>query len=152
MTQMANKDAAELKTLSYKVHTIKDPDDIGDLMGAIHGIRFTGFIGKIYTMFPFPADPEDFKQDPEGFNTRKVVNEEISKFSTQTELIIDFSKENQIKLGPYLFDIPVFHELIRYVWLGGYPRWKDEIRPQYVLDMKKNIMESHNLFFKGVFS
>jgi hypothetical protein len=152
MTQMACKDDKELKTFNYKVHTIANQDDIGDLMGAIHGMRFTGFIGKLYKIFPFPPAPEDFKQNPEGFNTQKTVKEEIDKFSRQTELIINFLKEEKIKLGPYLFDIPVFHELIRYVWQGGYPRWKDEIRPQYVLDMKKNIQKSRNIFFKGVFS
>ena len=152
MAQMASRDSTELKTFSYKVHTITDPNDIGDLMGAIHGMRFTGFIGKLYKIFPFPSAPEDFKQNPEGFNTQKIVNEEIDKFSELTELAINFSGENHIKFGPYLFDIPVFHELIRYVWQGGYPLWKDEIRPQYVLDMKKVIQESRNTFFKGVFS
>ena len=34
----------------------------------------------------------------------------------------------------------------------GYPHWKDEIRPQYVLDMEKAIQKSRNIFFKGVFS
>jgi hypothetical protein len=150
MTQIANKDTAELKTLSYKVQTIANPNDIGDLMGAIHGIRFTGFIGKIYKIFPFPSDPEAFKQNPEGFNTQKIVNKEICKFSEQTELIINFPEENTIQFGPYLFNIPVFHELIKYVWQGGYPRWKNEIRPQYVLEMRENIIESHNSFFKGV--
>ncbi|MCK5097866.1 MAG: hypothetical protein KAR45_07160 [Desulfobacteraceae bacterium] len=152
MIQMASKDEAELTTLSYKVHFIDNSDDIGDLMGAIHGVRFTGFIGKTYTMFPFPSDPKGFKQNPEGFNTQKIINEEIDKFSRQTELTVDFPNGKKIKFGPYLFDIPVFHELIRYVWQGGYPCWKDEKRPQYVLDMRENIMKSHNSFFKGVFA
>ncbi len=90
--------------------------------------------------------------NPEGFNTQKIVNEEIDKFSKQTELIVNFSKEEKIKIGPYLFDIPAFHELIRYVWQGGYPRFKDEIRAQYVLDMEEVIQKSQNSFFKEVFS
>lgn len=152
MTQMASKDDTELKTFSYKVHTIANPEDIGDLMGAIHGMRFAGFIGKIYKIFPFPEAPEDFKQNPEGFKTQKIVNTELGRFSEQTELTVDFSNEKKVKFGSYVFDIPVFHELIRYVWQGGYPCWKDEIRPQYVLDMKKAIQKSQNSFFKGVFS
>ncbi len=151
MTQIADKNASELKILNYKVQTIVDPNDIGDLMGAIHGIRFTGFIGKMYRLFPFPAAPEDFKQNPEGFNTQEILKKEIGKFSEETELILDFTNEEKIKFGSYVFDIPVFHELIRYVWQGGYPRWKDEIRPQYVIKMKENILKSHNSFFKGVF-
>ncbi len=151
MTQIANKNVAELKTLSYKVNTIANPNDIGDLMGAIHGVRFTGFIGKIYKIFPFPKEPEKFKQNPEGFNTQKIIDKEIGRFAGQTELIIDFTERDKIRIGRYLFDLPVFHELIKYVWQGGFPRWKDEIRPQYILDMKKHIQKSSNSIFKEVF-
>jgi hypothetical protein len=35
-----------------------------------------------------------------------------------------------------------FQELVKYVWRGGYPRWKDELRPDYVLAMKDKI-EGH---------
>jgi hypothetical protein len=28
--------------------------DIGNLMGAIYGIDFRGFIGEVYKLFPFP--------------------------------------------------------------------------------------------------
>ncbi len=44
-----------------KVYHIADPSDIGDLMGAIHGMHFTGFIGETYKVFPFPENPWDFK-------------------------------------------------------------------------------------------
>ncbi len=152
MGQMAIKDVTERATWMYTVNVIENLDDIGDLMGAIHGVRFTGFIGKIYKLFPFPLDPKNFKQNPKGFNTQKIINEELDKFSRQTELIITFTKENKIRIGPYLFDIPVFHEIIKYVWQGGYPRWKEEERPKYVLEMKKNIIASHNPFFKGALS
>ncbi len=151
MTQMANMDETEIKTLSYKVYTISDPADIGDLMGAIHGMRFTGFIGEVYKLFPFPSDPKGFKQNPEGFNTQEIMDKEISKFAEQTELVISFPSKNEIKLGQYLFRVPVFHELIRYVWQGGYPRFKDEIRPKYILDMKERILKSKNSYFKEVF-
>jgi hypothetical protein len=46
----------------------------------------------------------------------------------------------------------VFHELIRYVDQGGYPRWKDEIRPGYVVQMKESTQKSSNSFFKGIFA
>lgn len=150
--QMASKDADGLDTISYDVNIIAESDDIGDLMGAIHGIRFTGFIGRLYEIFPFPSDPEAFKQNPDGFSTQKIVSKEIEKFSSPTELVITFPEENKIQLGPYLFNISIFHELIRYVWQGGYPRWKNEIRPQYVIDMKKFIDQNQNNFFKRVFS
>lgn len=43
------------------VFHIPDASDIGDLMGAIHGMHFTGFLGEIYRLFPFPVDPLLFK-------------------------------------------------------------------------------------------
>lgn len=152
MNQMAELDDAGVKSLQCQVYYIADANDIGDLMGAIHGMRYTGFIGKLYTLFPFPDDPKAFKQNPDGFNTREVVRSHIESFSTITDIPIELCKDGQVKIGSYLFDKSVFHELIQYVWQGGYPRWKDEKRPQYVIEMKDKIQKSHNVFFKGVFS
>ena len=36
-------------------------ENIGNLMGAIHGVDLTGFIGAVYKLFPFPHSPEEFK-------------------------------------------------------------------------------------------
>lgn len=152
MNQMAELDDAGVKNLQCQVYYIADTNDIGDLMGAIHGMHYTGFIGKLYTLFPFPDDPKAFKQNPDGFNTREVVRSHIASFSTITDIPIELCKDGQVKIGSYLFDKIVFHELIRYVWQGGYPRWKEEKRPQYVIEMKDKIQKSHNVFFKGVFS
>jgi len=154
INQMAKQDDAGLKSLQCKVYYIADPNDIGDLMGAIHGMLFTGFIGKLYTLFPFPDDPKAFKQNPDGFKTREVVKSYIEPFSAIKDISIEIYKDGQakIKIGSYLFDKSVFHELIRYVWQGGYPCWKDEVRPEYVIGMKACIQKSHNSFFKGVFS
>lgn len=151
INKMANQDDDELKRLECQAYYIAG-EDIGDLMGAIHGIRFTGFIGKIYTLFPFPYDPQAFKQNPEGYQTREIIISQIEDASRKREILFEFFKEGQMKIGPYLFEKSVFHELIRYVWQGGYPRWKDERRPQYIIEMKESIINSHNSFFKGVFS
>lgn len=150
--EMAAQDNKEKKRFQYPVYYINDPNDIGDLMGAIHGVRFTGFIGKVYTHFPFPDDSEAFKQNPEGFKTQEIVKSLIEPFSTITDMAITFDVDAQVYIGPYQFDKTVFHELIRYVWQGGYPRWKNEIRPPYVMEMKKNLGKSCNAFYKGVFS
>ena len=152
INQMANQEDVGLKKIQCRVYFIAESEDIGDLMGAIHGMRFTGFLGKVYTLFPFPDDPQSFKQNPKGYQTRKIVTSEIEGVAGKKEILIECDKDGQVKIGPYLFDKSVFHELIRYVWQGGYPRWKDEKRPQYVLEMKAHIQESHNSFFKGVFS
>ncbi len=48
----------------WPVQIIESAADIGDLMGAIHGVRFSGFLGDLYRRFPFPQNPADFKQNP----------------------------------------------------------------------------------------
>jgi len=152
VNKMAKEDDSHVKTFDRTVYHISDPNAVGDSMGAIHGIRFTGFIGKLYTIFPFPDDPQAFKQNPDGFDTRDIVISHIEPFSVIRDISIEIYKDGRIKIGRYYFDKAVFHELIRYVWKGGYPRWKNEVRPQYVIEMKACIQKSGSPFFKGVFS
>ena len=47
----------------WQIYQISDPHQIGDLNGAIHGVRYVGFLGEVYRRFPFPEKPEDFKQN-----------------------------------------------------------------------------------------
>ena len=136
-------DCKEALNMRRHVYDIADPGDIGDLMGAIHGVRYTGFIGEVYRRFPFPEDPNDFKQNPEGYKTQNVVKAVIEKYAKKVEIpIILNAKKRQIGLGNYRFTQSSFQQLIKYVWMGGYPRWRDEIRPDYVRKMK-NRMEKN---------
>ncbi len=129
----------------FEVHEIEDPSQIGDLMAAIHGISFRGFIGRLYTIFPFPSDPQDFKQDPEGFKNRGIVQDLLSAHATRRSIPFEVDPASKtIRLGRYLFDSSQFGELLRYVWEGGYPRWKGGIRPEYVLQMARATQESKN--------
>ncbi len=148
---MASGKETELKKINSRIYFIADTNDIGDLMGAIHGVNFTGFIGKLYVLFPFPVDPKAFKQNPKGFNTRKIVKSQIEPFAIIRDMSIELHGDGTVHIGHFLFNKNMFHELIQYVWQGGYPRWKDEIRPQYVVKMKEGIQKSCNPFFKGVF-
>lgn len=120
-------------------------------MGAIHGIRFTGFIGSVYKQFPFPDDPARFKQNPEGHKTREKITAQITAFARKKIVTAGFDESENFWFGPYGFSLPVFHELIRYVWQGGYPRWKDDIRPACVTAMAARIQKTENRFFTGVF-
>ena len=43
-----------------------------------------------------------------------------------------------------------FQELIKYVWVGGFPRWENESRPDYVMAMKKKIEQSNNRLFNDL--
>jgi hypothetical protein len=40
-----------------------------------------------------------------------------------------------------------FCELVDYVWRGGYPRWEDEVRPDYVLAMAQAVQASRHPYF-----
>jgi len=56
----------------------------------------------------------------------------------------------EIKVGDYRFSNTQFQELLDYVWRGGYPRWKDDIRPAYVSAMRDNIMRNRQGIFEGM--
>ena len=136
---------------SWQVYYIEEPEDIGDLMGAIHGLHYQGFIGELYRRFPFPERPEDFKQKPEGVKTRAIVEDMIAKYAEYIEIPFITDKEAQaVEIGAYRFSRPSFHELIKYVWRGGYPRWKDEVKPDYVLAMKKEIEQKKIGLFESI--
>ena len=147
-----NADEEQLKA-TWLVYTIEDRRQIGDLMGAIHGIRFSGFIGELYRRYPFPEEPEAFKQKPEGYLNQAVVREMISGYARQIPLPVEANhRTSEVDIGAYKFSRTTFQELITYVWQGGYPRWRDGIRPDYVLDMKTKIEgRRHGLFEKMQF-
>jgi hypothetical protein len=134
-----NFNEAQYKS-KWPVYAIEDREQIGDLMGAIHGIRFTGFIGELYRKYPFPQEPEAFKQKPEGYLNQAVVRDMISRYARQILLPVEANhRALEVDIGAYKFSRKTFQELITYVWQGGYPRWRDDIRPDYVLDMKTKI-------------
>ena len=147
-----NADEEQLKA-TWLVYTIEDRRQIGDLMGAIHGIRFSGFIGELYRRYPFPEEPEAFKQKPEGYLNQAVVREMISGYARQVPLPVEANhRTSEVDIGAYKFSRTTFQKLITYVWQGGYPRWRDGIRPDYVLDMKTKIeARRHGLFEKMQF-
>ena len=151
LIEIAEKNLEEPCETSWEVYNILDPEDIGDLMGAIHGIHYTGFIGEVYRRFPFPERPEDFRQKAEGARTRDELVEIIKKFARSFQIAFVIDKETEeVSIGPYRFTRTGFQELIKYVWQGGYPRWKDEIRPDYVVEMKNKIGLSSCGIFSGL--
>ena len=140
-------------TLKYfwRVYAFPNREEIGDLMGAIHGIRYTGFIGEVYRKFPFPLQEELFKQHTDGWKNREPVAKMLSKYASLTEIpIIVDQEEGEVRIGIFLFSEYVFQELIRYVWLGGYPRWKDGVPPDYVKAMKAGMEKSEQRLFSAL--
>ena len=135
----------------WKVQFIRTAEAIGDLMGAIHGIRYTGFIGELYRYYPFPPEVQDFKQNPQGFKTQSQVSEVIAKYAEPLEINVNVENAGgKIQIGDYRFSSTQFQELIDYVWCGGYPRWKDEIRPAYVSAMRDKILRNCQGIFEGI--
>ncbi|MCX5812355.1 MAG: hypothetical protein NT178_07405 [Proteobacteria bacterium] len=122
---------------------ILEENRIGNLMGAITGVDLWGFIGEVYGHFPFPYKPEEFKQHPEGYTNRKLVEDIVKRYapSTKIKVVTDLTVQT-IKIGDYTFDKQGFKELLTYLWVGGYPQWMDGIRPDYIIRMKECIENS----------
>jgi hypothetical protein len=136
---------------TWEVHSIEDRSQIGDLMGAIHSIHFSGFIGEVDRCFPFPQIQSEFKQKPEGFRNRGPIMEIMRKYGVEVRIPFKAARPAfTAQIGDYLFSAGVFQELVQYVWLGGYPRWKDGVRPDYVLAMKKAVEKSRSWLFAGL--
>jgi len=69
VTALARNQRPDDFSLEIDAYRIEDRAEVGDLMGAIKGIRWTGFIGAVYRLFPFPQDPEAFGKNPRVLNT-----------------------------------------------------------------------------------
>jgi hypothetical protein len=147
ISQAARANTKVIKT-AWEAFSFQNTEDIGNLMGAIHGTDHKGFIGEVYKLFPFPRRNEDFKQNPKGFKTRTLIESLIQKYVQKFNIpFVMGQASQQIAIGEYLFDKLSFNELIRHIWLGGFPRWKDNIRPDYAVTMKEKIEESKNPIF-----
>jgi hypothetical protein len=130
---------------------IESADDVGDLMGAIAGKTFTGFIGDTYKKYPFPQKEEGFKQNPDGFKTQDEFREMISKYAQEKKISLTVDEvKKEVSIGDYVFTLEWFQELIKYVWLGGMPRWKDAKPPDYVVQMKDTLEQSGHWLFESI--
>ena len=124
---------------------------IGNLMGAISGVVFQGFIGEVYTHFPFPHEPERFKQNPEGYKTRGLIEKIVSRYTGLTTITVTVhTQEQRLYIGDYHFNKSGFHALLGYLWAGGYPKWKDGVKPSYILKMREAIERSSNPLFSDI--
>jgi hypothetical protein len=149
VSSMARSGPKESLSLEWDVYVLSDAR-IGNLMGAIAGLDLSGFIGEVYNHFPFPCDPDEFKQNPDGYKSRALVEGIIRKYvpRSRVAVVVDLARET-IGIGEYLFSKEGFDELLRYIWQGGYPKWKAGIRPDYVLAMRRTVEQSNHQFFTG---
>ncbi len=150
IVKLANKENLS-DPIIWEGYSINNLSDIGDLMGAIYGVRYQGFIGEVYKLFPFPRLPEGFKQKPYGFQNRSAVENLLSQFAVKIDIPVVITEDRKkISIGEYSFSPEVFQQLLKYVWRGGYPRWQEGIRPDYVWKMKEAIEISDDPLFRGL--
>ena len=151
VAMLARQDGTEDFQTGFVAFVIEKPEDIGDLMGAIHGVRHDGFIGAVYQRFPFPHRPEEFKQRREGSKNRGIIQTLIKPFAVEQKVPFVFASEVvQVRIGDYQFDRQSFGQLVKYVYNGGMPGWKDDKCPPYVEAMISAIRRSRNpLFAQG---
>ena len=151
VADLSARKEGDFKRNIWHVYYIERPSDIGNLMGAIHGVIFQGFIGEVYKLFPFPSLPEGFKQKPDGAKNRQTVENLIQHFARVIAIAVVIDVDSKkISIGDYSFSQDSFQELIKYVWRGGYPRWQNEVRPDYVLAMKQAVEGSNKPLFDGI--
>ena len=148
--QLASFKGRKMEQTILPGYVIKKWGDVGSLMGAIHGIDLSGFMGAVYKLFPFPQSQEGFKQQPDGSKNRGVIEKILHKWSQPTTILLEVQyKSRDVKIAELLFSKTIFHDLVAYVWGGGMPGWRDSIRPDYVVAMKNAINKSTLPLFKN---
>ena len=141
----------ETVSTTWQVYSIDPVEKIGDLMGAIHGERYIGFIGEVYRRFPFPINPSEFKQKPQGYQNRAAIETIVEQYGDLIEIPFTIAKAaREFMIGDYTFNRSVFLELIQYVWRGGYPRWKNEEKPVYLLELKNRLDQNADPIFGAI--
>jgi hypothetical protein len=115
-------------------------EEIGDLRGAIHGTRHEGFLGEVYRLWPFPADPGEFRQKLRGAGNRGPVEALLRSRASPASLVLAAEPGNDlVRIGPYAFTRRGFADLIEYVLRGGYPTWEgyeEGGMPEYVRPLR----------------
>lgn len=147
VVEMATEESGTVSQ-EWNVYVLEEAQ-IGNLMGAISGVDLRGFIGEVYGHFPFPCDPGELKQNPEGYTRRELVEEIVRRYTSPSRITAAIEPDAKtIRVGRYLFDGKGFHRLLNYLWTGGYPKWKSDIRPAYIVEMKDVVEISRNPFFR----
>ena len=148
---LARLESDEALSMALPGFTIDRGEDVGDLMGAIHGVHHTGFIGEVYRRYPFPERPEDFKQKTRGYETRDEFRRLIEPWSQEAGITLSARPDPaEVVIGELRFTPEVFRDLVRYVLRGGWPRWENDEPPEYVLAMQTAVTEGANWATSGL--
>ena len=136
ISKIAEAPLKEIYESSWDIYLIENNFDIGNLMGAIYGIDLRGFMGEVYKLFPFPKHQEDFKQKPEGFKNRTLIEELIGKFAKRLNIpFVVNQKDDKIGIGEYLFNRAFLPRINQIYLVGRFPslekRYSTRICPGY---------------------
>ena len=141
----------EAPSFQWNVWHIANRSDMGDYRSFLGEKRDRGFWGELYRHYPYPQRPEEFHQQPDGWQTQPEVVRMIGNYGAQKEIAFNVDPAKaMVSIGEYCFSYPVFQELILYVWVGGYPKWQDGKRPEYVMDMRERLVASDRPFLRGI--
>jgi len=150
-TNVAEAPSLPLDDYGFPGYVIENIKDMGNLMGAIHGVDLSGFIGSVYRLFPFPQSLDEFKQKPYGAEHRAIIEELIEHWASPTKVSATIETGSlNVRLAGFLFCREIFQQLVAYVWQGGMPGWKDDSRPEYVVAMGKAIRGTTSPVFQGL--
>ena len=134
---------AEVFETSLPGWLIDDPYKVGNVNAAIQGVDLSGFIGATYRKFPFPKEPQGFKQKPYGAENQAIFSELIEGFGRPQSIRLGWQAADQtVSLAEIVFERETFTQLIGYVDRGGYPRWENEVRPAYVVALMEKLSAS----------
>jgi hypothetical protein len=150
VSSLAQVQTHESKRTRLPGYCIDQARDLGNLMGAIRGTDLRGFIGHVYRLFPFPRNPEDFKQKPYGDRHRGEVETVLSRWARSIRIPVAWEVgAEMVKIADFTFTAAAFRELVAYVWQGGMPGWQDNVRPEYVMAMWGTIKGTTAPLFAG---
>jgi hypothetical protein len=75
----------------------------------------------------------------------------IERYAVRTALEVSTSHgDATIVLGEVAFSRASFQEIVRYVWRGGYPKWRNGQPPAYVSAMREAVEKSEHWLFAGI--
>ncbi len=148
--QAGDSASGDVGEVTFGGWQIDQPAAVGNLHGAIAGTELSGFIGATYRKFPFPERPEGFKQSPQGIQTQLEVTEMIECYGRRERFTLSCGAAGHpVRLGPYELEQHAFAQLIDYVEHGGYPRYRNEHRPDYVRFMMTELSELSAPWLEG---
>lgn len=150
LSEMSFVKPGETYSAEWDIYALEE-QHIGNVMGAIYRIDLRGFIGEVYVCYPFPEDQAHFRQNPDGYLAQPEIKIIIAKYGMREVINCSVdARGNALTIGDFRFSRSQFHRLVRYVWEGGYPRWKDDRRPDYVEAMVQNLTRSTCPLFSGL--